>query len=968
MDSKTFLETILPDEGFYCLARPHERGYFLHRVVESVDEMLAISKQLDDQLHDVYFAVASLKERKVYDPAKNGGKGGYRYRTKANIHQIKAIFFEADVLRPDELEVADESDLERKYTSQKEALDGIKQFCKDIGWPLPMLVTSGWGFHFYWPLEHSVEPSEYEVLTKKLKLAAKFFKFKLDVSAADISRVFRVPGTHNNKDPHNRKLVQVLKPAQPVAFGDLAESLDQVLADNNISTDQIAARFNIPDYLNFGDSNLDDNTEPLQLRPIVQKCGAIKEAMTQPDEISYHHWYHTLQVVRHCEDGHTLAHKISSLASDYDPGETDKMLRSLEEKGIPPTLCDTFSNDSSACATCPYRHKIRTPAALGRDAKSFKENAKRAMQAATGKIPPPPWPYKHVPGKGVLVEKVDKEGNKYDEPIFQYDMEPVKRLFSERDQREITLWRTNNPADGFVEIEIPSAALYDKKAFATALADTGVYCDLYMVDALRNYMIAYVQEIQRLFVKEYLYSKLGWREDHQQFVLGERLYTPTKIVACNVERKGRVMASIEEKGSLDDWIRILEFFDGPQFVGHQLALGVGFGSILMPFTGISGGIVNLIGRSGEGKSTVQKVINSIWGHPTNLMLPAESKSSTYNAKISFINMMHNLPICAEEITNASQDEIGSLAYAISQGSEKWRADIKGNVRESTGGWCTIMLSSANNSLHERLAGAGGAVAKALRVFEYPLHHVRKFSKAEFQQGVDLALLDNYGVAGPRLVEHVVANKDDIKQRLYDTMVRLDRSMALQPEERVWSAVLACALLGLELAQEVGFHEFELPPVEAFAKEQVNKLRGNIDDLVPPPQEILSQYLSDHIQSMIVVEETTVGKHTSQYVMHTPTRNLHIRFETHNDRIYISTTHLRQWCNEVGYMYSELIDSLRTEGILLNMGNKKVLSAGADFSTGQVRCITVDSSATAFSGGLKQVTSLLQSIPANTGKN
>lgn len=968
MDSKQFLQAILPDEGFYCLARPHEKGYFLHRVVDSVDEMLTVASGMDDQLQDVYFAIASLKERKVWDPSKNDGKGGYRYRTKSNIHQIKAVFFEADVLRPDELEQATPADLERKYENPQAALAGIKQFCADINWPLPTLVSSGWGFHFYWPLTEAVTPSEYEVLAKKLKLAARYFKFKLDVSAADISRVFRVPGTHNNKDPHNRKPVEVLKTNQPVTFGDLAEALDAVLADRKINTDQIAERFNIPDYLNFGDSNTDDFNEPVKLRPIVQKCGAIRECFTNPDDVSYHHWYHALQVVRHCENGSKLAHKLSSLSSDYDPDETDKMLRSLEEKGIPPTLCETFSHDTDACASCPYWQKIRTPAVFGRDIKSFKENAQRAMVAATGKMPPPPWPYKHVSGKGVLMEKVDKEGNKFDEVIFQYDLLPVKRLFSEREQREITLWKTNNPADGFVEVEIPSASLYDKKNFSTAMADVGIYCDLQMVDLLRGYMIAYVQEIQRVFTKEYLYSRLGWREDEQQFVLGDKLYTPTKIIPCNIEKRGRVMASIGQHGSLENWQKILEFFEDPAFASHQLAIGLGFGSILMQFTGISGGIVNMVGQSGEGKSTVQKVINSIWGHPTKLMLPAESKSSTYNAKISFINMMNNLPICAEEITNASQDEIGSLAYAISQGSEKWRADIKGTVRESAGGWCTIMVSSANNSLHEKLAGSGGAVAKALRVFEYRVHHIRKFSKAEFQHGVDLALIENYGWAGPRMVEHVLVHLDDVKQRLHDTMVRIDRAMSLRPEERVWSAVLACGLMGLELSKELGLHDFDVAEVERFAAHQIKALRGAVESLQPPAQEILAEYLSENIRSMIVVEQTTVAQQKQQFVLHKPSDKLHIRYETSDNRMYISTNHLRSWCNEMGYMYSELVDNLRGEGILLNMGNKKVLSSGADFTTGQVRVLTLDVSAVAFSGGLKQVTSVLQNTVPNTGSN
>ena len=963
MQTHDFLETILPDEGYYCLARPHPEGYFVHRVFDNITDMTRVALEMDEARHDVYYAIASLTEPRVYDPAKNGGKGGYRYRTKGNIHSLKAVFFEADVLRPDELEDASEAELARKYTSEKEALTGIKLFCRQIGWPLPTVVGSGWGFHFYWPLESAVEVPDYEVLVKKLKLAAKHFKFKLDVSAADVSRVFRVPGTHNNKWSTWRKKVKVHRVADPTDFDALQAALDKSLDEANVAVGDIQPRVHLPDYLNFGESNIEDEREPLKLKPMMQKCGAMRECMEKPNEVSYHTWYRTLQVVRHCENGNKLIHKLSALSSSYDEGETDKMIRSLAEKDIPPTLCDTFSRDSDACALCPYRGKINSPATFGREAKSTAQVAMLTMQAAVGKMPPPPYPYKHVSGKGVIVEKSDKDGNKYDEVIFEYDLEPVKRLFSERDNKEIVLWRTNNPADGFVDIEMPSASLYDRRNFSTALADSGVYCDLHQIDPLRSYMIAYTQQIQKVYRKEFQYGRLGWRENQSQFVLGNRMYTPTGINACNTEKGNRVMQSIEEQGDLDEWKKVLDFFAGREFAGHQFAIGVGFGSIFMPFTGISGGIVNLTGRSGEGKSTVQKVANSIWGHPTKLMLPAESKSSTYNAKISFINLMNSLPICAEEITNATPEEVGSLAYAINQGTEKWRSDIKGDVRDSRGGWCTIMLSSANNSLHAKLEGSGGAAAKALRVFEYPLPKIRQHTKSEFQAGVDLRLVENYGLAGPRYLRYVMANLESIKADLRETMVRIDQKYQLLPEERVWSAILACTIVGLKVAKTAGLHDFFVSDVEDFMGRQLAAMRRALDSMALTAQEILADYLSANIRNMLVIDRSSIGGKVTDFVVSKPFGSLDIRFEIDNNRLILASTPFRKWCVEHNHPYLELVSELDDQGMVIQRGTKRTLSSGTDFSTGQVRAIVLDAATPSFSGGLKVVTN---GIAANTG--
>ena len=968
MQAREFLQKILPSEGFYCLARPHQKGYFLHRTFSDLDKMVRVSQEMDAMEHDVYFCIASLKQERVYDPTKNNGSGGHRYRTKANIHQLKSAFFEVDVLRPDEMEGATEEDLERKYSSKDEALQDLKRFCKALDWPLPSLVSSGWGYHIYWPLTEPVKPSDYEVFIKKMKLAAKKLEFKLDISAADISRVFRVPGTRNHKRRYSKQKVEVLKMMPEVGFDDLTSKLDAYLQGQHVDTSGIVPRTHLPDYLNFGDSNLDDIQEPLKLRPIVENCGAIRECIDMKADVSYHHWYHTLQVVRHCENGEALAHKISALGKDYDQSETDKMLRSLTEKGIPPTLCKTFANDSTACQACPHWGKINTPASLGRDTKKLREEIKLAMVQGSGKIPEPPFPYKMSKDSGITITQRDKEGNQFEETIFPYEVKPVKRLFSEREHKEITLWQAHTPSDGTQDIELPSSALYDKRAFSIALADAGIYSDLSRVDALRGYMVSYTQEVQKLLPKEYMYSRMGWRDD-QKFVLGSQIYASGGVFPCSFERTGRVADAVHSSGSLDEWREIMTFFEGEEYAGHQLAIGAGFGSILMPLTGILGGIINIMGRSGEGKSTVQKVINSIWGHPTRMMLPAEARSSTYNAKISFINMMNNLPVCAEEITNASIDEVGSLAYAITQGSEKWRADIKGSIRESQGGWCTIMVSSSNTSLHEKLHNQQGASAKALRIFEYYLPKTTTHSIIEYQQGVDLPLLNHYGTAGPEYLRYVIANIDRAKALVQKFTSDMYYGLSLKPEERVWAAVLACSITGLQLARELDLHKFNLEDVRLFAFNQTKYMRKAVRDMSPTTAEILTNYLNENIRNMLVIESTGSDQaaSTTSYVIQKPYGSLDIRYEVDSEHILISQQAFREWCAENSVMYREVLRDAEHLSIVINSSGKRTLSAGTDINTGRVRCIVINAAAPSFSGALVGVQKNLRSVIPNTGK-
>lgn len=953
-----FLKTVVASDGWICLARPHPKGFFVHRSFTTAEEAAAGAQQTDQQQADAYFCVSTLKEEKVWDPQK-GQNGGFTYRTKANIKLLQSVFFEVDVTRPGE-KVSEE-----KYGDRREAITAVQEFCKTVGWPAPIVVSSGGGYHFYWPLTDAVPPEEYQAMIDHLKRAAAHYGIKIDRQALDVARVLRVPGTHNYKNREAPEPVQIVRSSHtPMAFEDmLAGVKDALHADGVVVAEKVFHR-DVPAYLKVFGENLDARFDPLKLRPMVEQCGAIREAFEKPDEISYHHWLHTLQVLRHCERGDELVHKVSALASSYNEQETDKMLRSLSDKDIPPTLCSSFADDTAACQNCPFNGKIKSPAALGRPAphESKVKQVEEQLQMQTTALPPPPKPFKR--GKnGVTITVKGDDGSPFDKLIYEYDLIPLRRVFSEKDKREVQIWETSNPSDGRIEIEMPASALYEKRAFTTALGDAGMYVDLNNIDPLRRYMVLYSNAVQKHIRREMQYFRMGWRDDMSKFIVGHELLTPGSAQPCTLERSGRVVDAVRRKGDIEGWKKILTFFEGAAFAGHQLAIGAGMGSILMPMTGQLGGILNMIGRSGEGKSTVQKVVNSLWGHPTELMLPAETRSSTYNAKISFITMMNNLPICAEEITNATQEEVSSLAYAITQGTEKWRADIKGNVRESAGGWCTIMLSSSNASLHEKLLGTSGAAAKALRVFEYRLQHVRNHGVSEFRRGVDWALMEHYGHAGRLLAGYVVNNMDWCKQRVMTVLQEIDTALELSPEERVWAAVLACSIVGLEIGQALGLHRFDISVVRQFAYDKARQMRFSVLSIVPGAREIMTQYLSESLRFMVVVDEAPglAGAKNSTLVVHKPTAGLDVRYEIHSARIYVSTTAFRRWCAERNYAIADTLDELASDRVLIDRASRRRLGLGTDLPSGQVRCLVLNADEPSFAGGVAAVQTQVQAV-------
>jgi len=97
-----------------------------------------------------------------------------------------------------------------KYQSYEECLEAIRQFEKEP----TFIVHSGGGFHCYWVLSTPLPVQEYgveilESINKSLTLA-----LGGDPGTQDISRILRVPGTFNYKNPDHPRPVSLIKASE----------------------------------------------------------------------------------------------------------------------------------------------------------------------------------------------------------------------------------------------------------------------------------------------------------------------------------------------------------------------------------------------------------------------------------------------------------------------------------------------------------------------------------------------------------------------------------------------------------------------------------------------------------------------------------------------------------------------------------------------------------------------------------
>ena len=937
-----FLKKIWPERGLYCIAtkNPGSAG-FRHRVFSDIGAAAQCAQSLDDAGLDAFFAVGTLRERRVW----NAQLDRYQVRAKANMSAFRAFFVDIDV-----------GDGDKKYATQNDALVAAKMFAKYVAWPKPTIVSSGYGLHIYWTLAQAISAEMFAQASHYIRHVAQQCNLNLDTAALDLSRVLRVVGTHNHKRD----------PARPVELLHVGEDTDpkalfralRAIAQRDGATMPPAARWQVPDYLQTldgGESNLrPPEHEEAEFTRIVAKCAALQQFQEAGGDVSYHYWLHSLQVIRLCKDGQQLAHELSSPAPTYTAEATDRILADLTAKDIGPTRCATFEIDNpEACAGCPLRGKLTSPIILGRQAPEKPAIGPMEIVVPSKPTPqqimPPPAPYKRVAGEGVFVRATTKDNEEYDKKIHDYDMFPVMRVFNEREEREYVQWVVATPTDGHIELAIPAAALFDSREFTTALANSGVYLnpDKNIISEVRSYMVAYTQALQRQVAREQLFSRMGWRGDDAApvFVVGQRMFDKGVEHAAQVDRGNAIGQQLRSSGSLDAWKAAVAALNHPSFLMHQFVLGTAFGAPLMRFTHQAGAILHLYGASGKGKSSMQRLVNSVWGHPTALMLPADPTSSTQNARMMFLSTMNTLPVCAEEITAIAPDDLTSLTYAINLGEEKYRATRTGDLRKRLGSWSTILLSSANASLHQKLLGTVGADATTLRIIEMHVPGSSHYSRALFEDLIEVPIRENYGVAGPEYAKRLTQlGQSELRTRVQQAMRAFEQMADLRTEERVWSALVGANLAGLQIAAEAGLISFNVSTLSTFAKMTIANLRTAVRNATDSPAALLAAYMNDNITHTLLLGDPVRipgSKGAEPLVVREPTSRLEIRVELPTQRAFVAVNGFRTWLGRRGVIASQTFDELQQMGVALSLNAHRSLGVGTRYSTGPVRCLEVD---------------------------
>jgi len=926
-DTKQFLSTVLSDEGYYHVAGIAKNKPIKEKFYDSLDAAIETANNFNEEGRDSYFALG------VFLDATKG-------RTAQNVRGLKALFLDLDCGEG------------KPYSTQQDALIALKAWYKKYELPRPTVVNSGRGLHVYWALDRSYTREEWLPTAKGLKATCLQDGLHIDaVVTADAARLLRVPNTRNFKDapPKDTKVVVLGK---SVVLEEFAAKLP---------TDSIPVLsprdYTSADSADMANAKGGENKYTYKFANLLMKtaqgsgCAHIDKAIRKADELTYPEWTHALSIAKRCDtDGVTglpAIHLISKGYSNYSEEETEKIASSIEY----PHLCTTFDNDCPGlCEGCPNNGKIKSPITLCRELKLAKSNevevrgydepeefydaraeevADAPSNADGGDIPPsklkkesvlekikiPEYPpgYARPEGGGVARISHDKDGNR-EEKVLCPDNLYVKKRMIDIDGPCYEIGHTSD-FEGERTFVASQKDLMSTETFRGTMNANDVLVMPSTQRELMEYIAAWITKLKPEGPPIKVKSQFGWSEDEKSFVIGDQ-----EIFANRVERNpagsrtAQYMSMFGKKGTLEKWKESAKFYGQKGFEQHQYMFGLSFGSPLMEFmSGIAGCIYNLNSpETGIGKTTGMWGGASVWGNHKKIVLIGKD---TANSAWNRAEVVKNLPLYIDEVSNFKPEPASDFCYSISDGMQRNRMSGKGENAERYRGepWSLNSGTSGNSSLTDT-AGEYRSSPKgeAARVVSYHATKLLSGPKDTLRANdLNDQLAENYGHAGPLFMQHVMRNKASVKKLVLDTRSDLVIKLKAEAHERFWIAQGATVYAGCVIAKEIGLIDWDLDNLWKWIIELIRSQRADLKEMDLDIHDLISQFYMDNARSILRITSSADARDPELQniirpdMQDMPNFRFVARHETDIGKLFIRLPPFKKWLADRKYVESQI---------------------------------------------------------------
>jgi hypothetical protein len=898
METKTFLESVLGGEGFYCVwANRLSDERKIQKFYTDLDTAVHAAHNLNAEGFDAYFALGTFEE---------AGS-----RKAPNVKQLKSFFLDIDC-GPN-----------KDYATQAEALGALRMFCKELKLPRPTLINSGRGIHVYWPLTTPVARETWVHVAEQFKRLCKSKGLRIDPAVpADAARVLRVPNTSNHKSNPPAPVVLVGEPGIPVDF----DTFCSIIGDD--ATVMTPPRKYVPRQQDAMMQAL-SGSYISKFKTILIKtvagtgCEQLKEVINNQTNISEPLWRAGLSIAKFCVDGGKAIHKISSKHPEYTFESTEQKVDLI--KG--PYLCSRFDEyRGGVCHECPHWGKISSPIALGREVQEAEESDNLVFEkplgvpAATPRayvIPKYPHPFFRGKNGGVFKHGKDEEGEDKDQLIYFNDLYVIRRVV-DPEIGESVVMRLHLPRDGVREFMVPLTAVGTKDEFRKLLASQGVA--VLNVQELMEYTMKWVNELQFTSEADEACRQFGWKDKfHESFVVGNmEIFKDRVDISSPSSATVGLFPIFKTKGTLEKWKETMQFYNQPNMELHQFMFGLSLGSVLMEFQPINAAAFHAWSKgSGLGKTTAMYAGASVWGDPDLLVM---QERDTFNSKMNRAEVYKNIVCYMDEMTNTSPKDLSDWAYQIPSGLQRNRMGPKGNVERVRGKpWKTLFGTTGNTSMLERIALYKALPqAEAQRVLECRVEPVKFATKAETDV-FSADIKDNYGHAGVIFVQYILNNLDAVNELTKAVQKRLDTESQLSAENRYWSALASRDIAALMVAKKAGLIDWKIAPIVQWIIKVMADAKAMVSEMNVSVESQLTDYMAENYNNMLRIKSTDDSRTTAGMLDHlvqpdgVPRGQLVARYEYDVKKLYLLVKPLKEWCGKQQINYAGFVDGLKTGG-------------------------------------------------------
>lgn len=928
MTPTDFLAVVLPEtgNGFYCVAElstPKKEHFFL----KTLPEVWQCAKRLSDEGKNAYFALSSFDR--------------LNSRKADNATKTRSLYVDLDV-GPG-----------KPYVDQESAIAGLAEFVRDCGLPAPMVVSSGYGIHVYWPYKNSVDARIGQTLGNRFKQLALEYgspsgvKLHLDTAVTgNAAAVLRPPGTSNYKrepavhvellEPGDgavdfavlERRVAELEP-ETAAVPDFFSALERHGASGNFPASAVKALVSAQTSVKFQDI--------IEL-PLERGCKQIQHYILNAEEDGTEPlWRAVLSIAKYCSDSDRATKWVTKL----HPYEESRMYEKLHQiKG--PYSCGKFdSANPNVCKGCAHFGRVTNPLALGRKTmfsegeKTLEETASVAAQgsqpataiAQTIVRPPAPkgFAYGSVAGIYCITEADDGNGNKksVNSLILPYDFFPVNLLVNHEKKHIVSFVAYRNGK--FEPIAVPQRLVVAKDDTLKTLSEQNIIANNGQDIALWKYVRACVEAASFNTKPVRIPANCGWQED-DTFVFDNRIFTPTEERLLPMPGLENIFHNSKPTGTLEDWRGSWDMLAARGEYGILAMAMVGFGSPLMRFTGLYGMTFHLGStESGTGKTLAIELAASIWGDPVRSRVTVDTSSI---ATLNRLGLLGSLPLCTDEITAKNRNDfewLPGFLFSVTEGHGKDRMESGANKeRINTTNWQSLVMMSSNTHVMDYLTGARkhSSEGEVRRILELAL--TKPMQLDEYAVDQIKALRKNYAVAGEAYVRWLVRNVDKAEAVVRKVYRELYVEFQASSDERFWMAGVAAVVAGCILASDAyaGIVNVPYKEIVEVMRAMVAHARQQAKSSVRTAVDVLNAYVRTNYGKCIVIRKagkTARAALGAQEFDDSLTRSEIAARVEHDEsglvRVYVEEKILKSFCAAQSFGYNDFIQKIgHTHGV------------------------------------------------------